>query len=184
LDKQGLNTPAYKQYPQMYSVPAKPATDKQSAVNVYINAQPQHPYAAYPYYYPYYYPYPYYIPQKTEQSAAPLASQSINQAPPAVKPKEEKPEKKLTPLTPELLHGLQAALTGGQKEDRYKAIARVVNLMNEDREQRKNSELMDLIKIGQHQNQPNAVKEVANAAATSIKYNTPIGKNSEEDNLE
>ncbi len=182
MNKQGLSTSQYQQYPQAYSVPAQtpPQNEKQSAVNVYINAG-QHPYAGQPNFYPYYYPYPYYIPQYVpqqpqQQNTAPLASQNINQANPVNNQNKEEPEKNLTPLTPELLQGLQADLTKGEKQDRYRAIARVINLMNEDREQRKDGALVDLIKIGQHSNQPHAVREAANAAATSIKYDTPKRK--------
>lgn len=164
-------------YNQQYYTPQRPAytvpvkDEKQSAVNVYINANGQQQ-PAYPYYYPYYYPYPYYSQNQSNNS---LGAQNLNQVQP--EPKDKKEEKELTPLTPEILNGLKNDLTQGDKQARQHAVARAINLINEDRETRsKDQRLIGLIQTASHPNQPRSVREAAEVAATSIKYDVPKGQ--------
>ncbi|OGI04152.1 MAG: hypothetical protein A2Y25_05870 [Candidatus Melainabacteria bacterium GWF2_37_15] len=166
MDNSSLKT---NQYPQTYTVPVK--NEKQSAVNVYINSNTPQAYTPYPYYYPYYYPYCAQPPKNNNS----IATQDLNKDKETKKTetkKDDKPKKPVTPLTPELLNAIKTELTQGSKEARAQAIARVINLIGEDREARaKDPGITDLVNTGLHPSQPRAVKEGAISAAMSISGN-------------
>ena len=71
-----------------------------------------------------------------------------------------------------LCNAIKTELTQGSKEARAQAIARVINLIGEDREARaKDPGITDLVNTGLHPSQPRAVKEGAISAAMSISGN-------------
>lgn len=197
MTEQGFYTPSYPYYTQMYTMPARA---NNAPVNITINAaQPQQS-GAYPYYYPYPYPYcypqpvPYYVPiqhyQQQQQQAAPIQnpipSQGIDQTKPPELPKpeeakkeeskNEEPKKDVKPLSAEELNHLKSDLTTGDKDARQHAIAKTINLLNEDRENRaKDPRIVGLINMASHPNQPKSVREVAEIAATGLRdYNNGV----------
>lgn len=132
------------------------------------------------YYYPVQQPAQYYCapqtppqqPQNPPQEKA-ISSQSIKEEEtPETKTEEarpvetEKAEKKdVTPINDELINGLNAALTQGDKQTRIHAIANVMKLLREDPESRKNNpKLIGLINTSLHPNQPGEVREAATIA--------------------
>ncbi len=152
-----------------YSVPSKDV----GAVNIYItnpgiNQPPPYPTPQYYYSYPPHY-YHYYTPQyyywNQPQAKKPIASQRIEkEEPPKPEqtPEKTEPEKKLTPITEELVYSLSNLLTQGDKESRIQTIARVLKLLREDPENRKNDpRLIGLINTALHPNQPDTVQTAA-----------------------
>ncbi|HSA07185.1 MAG TPA: hypothetical protein P5556_08385 [Candidatus Gastranaerophilales bacterium] len=163
MNNTGLNTTPYQ---PNYSAPT---TDK-GAVNIYIsgintpgsNAQQQY----YPS--PYYYPLPYYAPTNYNQQSAPVAAKTLEQ--PEPKPQEAKKvdEKKVTPISPELINNLNSLLTQGDKQARIRAVAQVLKLLREDVNTRKNDpKLIGLINTSLHSNQPDEVKTAALVACNN-----------------
>jgi len=122
MNNPGLNT---YQYPQKYNLPTKDG--KNSAVNIYINGvntpQPnyQYPYTMPPQ------PYVYYVPYNNAVSAQNVAKNSSKKTNSSTKV-EKKSDKPVTPITAQLLKGLNEALLHGDKQTRMHSVARVINL--------------------------------------------------------
>lgn len=188
-----MNNPGFQtvQYPYPYQSGKKPPTNEVGAVNITINGvNPPSPYGQYspygvrpmPVYYPVYYPgYPpqYYCSSPASNLMArkgpeePIPSQGLHKDE-APKPEQEKkpeekeekePKKDLTPLTDQLINGLNGSLTQGDKQARIHAIARVLGLLREDPENRRNNpKLIGLINTALHSSQPSEVREAATIA--------------------
>jgi|GEM_PF-1851822 len=152
----GINTPGMGQ-PYNYGQPS-----------YYGQSQGYYPPPVY-YPMPVYYPVQYTPPQNQNQNQSQthsqenksIPSQNINKEEPKKK-EEKKPEKDLTPITPDLLDNLNNALAHGTKEARIHAVGRLLKLLREDPDTRKKDpRLIGLINTALHPNQPDEVQTAA-----------------------
>lgn len=127
------------------------------------------------------------VPQQTQVESKPASITVQNQIPsqplPALPPSPSAepeaapvtPEKSLTPLTQELINHLNTSLTKGNKDERFNAIGKVLKLLREDPESRKNNPaLVGLINKALNPVQPSEVKTAALIACENgLVANTP-----------
>ncbi len=178
MENRGLDTQSYQ---QTYSVPKNDV----GAVNININGVNTPQYSQYPQYshapqVPYYYPIPYYYPVQqysnnkavqekiAEKPAPPVEQNQIEQKPEKQKPEKqktepkEKPKKITAPVSDDVIKGLRQSLTQGDRDSRSYAIAKLLNLLREDVDSRKNDpRLIGLINTALHQDQPGEVNTAA-----------------------
>ncbi len=173
-----MNNPGFNTAQYLYQSGQKPPTNEVGAVNITINGvNSPGPYSGMsqaPVYYPVYYPVQYPYPSENNLRAknaqeTPIPSVGLDkEETPEPKEKEapeETPKKNLTPLTDELINGLNDSLTRGDKQARVHAVSKVLSLLREDPESRRNNpELIGLINTALHPSQPSVVKEAATIA--------------------
>lgn len=176
-----MNNPGLYTYKYPLKSDLSKKDDKNSAVNIYINGvntpspnncvmPQQYPVCQYPYAMPTQ-SYVYYIPYNFQQNNNNIAAQNLDKS---SSTKEKKSDKPVTPITEQLLKGLNGGLLHGDKQTRMHSVARVINLLREDDPARRTDpRFIDLINNALHPNQ----SEVIRATALSAVHNDAVKGN-------